>query len=545
MIADTLPNGFRSQQVLGSMDVLLKRSLLLADQPGTGKTLQALLALELDGAFTGKRPYSALIMTNTTGCQLTWAGELRRRILSQYPDVVICDLTDTRGKKTMPSLAVRNDRVAQAMMQARDTGAALVVLTNFEALRIVAGQQPKVSHLFDITFDAVVIDESQLVLPTTEDGTGKVSQFWRGLMRLRIAERAIRLDMSGTPDRGKLENRYGHWKFLHPRSHTNYWGWVAAHFFTWREVVGEKRLPNGQRQKIEATIIGGLKNPAAWVEYEHQHMLRRTKKEMLKGLPEKQWASDGAVELDLTPAQLRQHADFRADLDARKLEYIAADEPGKASALELQWPMRSRQIATCTWNFEITEDANGEPHMHGTPLVAGPESSNKLAWLLNWMQERGYVRGQDFDVTGGKVVIVSFFTEVLEWLKLELAAANIEAEVMSGDTPAPQKLAIEERFQRGDLRVILLSGYLGVSINLDAADDMIFADPNHDPDRMEQAEDRIHRASRDHQVMYWRLCSLGTSDPDVIAAIDDRYRTTRTIYDGSRGVTHARAGIRR
>jgi SNF2 family DNA or RNA helicase len=103
-IADTLPSGYRPKQIEGALRIYQGNGVILADEPGAGKTLQALFALELRGLF--RTQSTILIMCNVTGCQLTWAGELELRIASQY-DVVIADLTDTLGRKTMPSVAKR------------------------------------------------------------------------------------------------------------------------------------------------------------------------------------------------------------------------------------------------------------------------------------------------------------------------------------------------------------------------------------------------------------------------------------------------------
>ena len=69
---------------------------------------------------------------------------------------------------------------------------------------------------------------------------------------------------------------------------------------------------------------------------------------------------------------------------------------------------------------------------------------------------------------------------------------------------------------------------------------MVFIDMVADPDQIEQAEDRIHRASRMHQVTYWRLVSEGTIMEDVLAKVDQRYRETRKVYDGTRGINYLR-----
>lgn len=522
-IADTFPSGLRVLQVVGSLRIAEQRRILLADQPGAGKTAQALVGLELAGLFA--RPSRILILCNVTGCQLTWAGELAHRVATQYP-VTITDLTDTAGKKTMPSVARRDAALAAGMIEANLDGTPHIVLANYELLRWAKGKDPKLTNLFRIQWDAVIIDEAHLVLPTKEDNSNKLTQFWYGLTRLQITENAILLPITGTPDRGKLENRYGHWKFLHPTGHKSFWSWAQANFVLTPQPWG-------------GVEIGKMRQPQRWAAYDAEHMIRRTKSEMLKGLPEKQWAGEGGIDLPMTIDQDAAYWDYIGYLEEKEKELLADDKANEAAGLKMQFALRARQMATCTWTFEETVDAGGHKHTHGVPIVAGPAHSNKLAWLLDWLSARGYTP-DGFDSTLGKVVIVSFFTEVLHWLQAELAAAGVQSQVMDGATNSVDKKRIEEQFQRGSLRVVLLSGFLGVSINLDAADDMIFVDAVQDPDKMEQAEDRIHRASRNHQVCYWRLASINTADMVVLAATDARYRTTRATYDGNRGIQFAR-----
>src|SRR5690606_18076251 len=125
----------RPKQVTGALQIKMKRRVLLADQPGAGKTAQALVAAELDGIWT--RPSVTLIATTLTACQLTWADELNNRLASQY-DVVIADLTAPDlhyrtglPKKQIPTVAERDARLATAVMEARMMQLPLVILANF------------------------------------------------------------------------------------------------------------------------------------------------------------------------------------------------------------------------------------------------------------------------------------------------------------------------------------------------------------------------------------------------------------------------------
>jgi hypothetical protein len=526
-IESTLPNGYRPLQVVGGMQLHQQRRMLLADHPGAGKTLQAMLALELDGLF--ERPSAILITAPKTACQLTWAPEIALRISSQYA-VVLADLTGALGKrgrrggplKTAPSVAERNDYLAAKIAEAAQLELPLIVLVNFDGLRWPPTGPPKMTNLWSIFYDAMIVDESHLVLPTRVDDIAKMSQFWRGLTQVPFTANPILCSMTGTPDRGLLHNRYGHWKFLNRPQFRSYDGWLESNFVRWYD------------ERSGKWQTGPPKNEALWVAYERQHMLRRTKAEMLKGLPEKLWAGDdGAIVLPMTALQEAQLEEFGATLAEKAAEAEAEDK--STDGIRLQAYIRGRQLAVCTW--DMYENRKWKPRR------AGLEGSNVLGWIAEWLESRGH-HPDNADPTLGKVVITSYFTEVLHWLADELEELGFgRVPIMEGDTPLHEKQRIEQEFQRGDLRVILLSGWLGVSINLDAADDMIFTDLVHDPDRVEQAEDRIHRASRNHQVMYWRLVTEGTIAEEVVATVDSRYKATRKVYDGSRGIAYLRTVV--
>jgi SNF2 family DNA or RNA helicase len=81
---------------------------------------------------------------------------------------------------------------------------------------------------------------------------------------------------------------------------------------------------------------------------------------------------------------------------------------------------------------------------------------------------------------------------------------------------------------------------MGVGINLDRADDLIMLDSPYDPDRIEQIEDRVHRASSNHHVTIWNLIAVDTIDQAIMEKVSKRYETTRELMDGARGVEFAR-----
>lgn len=456
-----------------------QRNILLADQPGLGKTLMVLAALERAELYGfGKH---ILIITPIINAQTAWIDSIERFVKPRH-DVNVIDIS--RGSKGDKKKAM--DKLS---------GLCNIVVANHNAIDWVDGAH-RVPSLTGLRFDAVIIDESHMVLPITNPK--KVTNFWNGLRRLYLTDDAMRVAVSGTPDRGKLENRYGTWLFLDPWNiELNRWEWLYQNFHLYEQRVAYNRT---------VKMVGALKSESKWLAKDKAMMIRRTKNEVLSQLPAKQYVD---VEVELYPSQYSTYRDLR----------------GEEGIEPMVFATRARQIADAEWTTDWE------------PIVGG--KSAKLDWLLEWLDSRGYADNS----LDGKVVIASQFSKVLHWLAKELAKRDIKAEILDGGTPDSQRTKIQRDFQDGELRIVLLSGQMGVGITLDAADDLIMFDSPYDPDRVEQIEDRVHRASNMHQVTIWNLIAKATIDQAIMAKVSKRYQLTRSLLDGSRGIAFEKAVI--
>lgn len=486
------------QQVAASR-IKESRRILLADQPGLGKTLEVLAGLELGGLFD--KPSNILIVTPIINAQTTWRDTVERFIMPRY-QVNLIDVSKGTAKQKSKAFAMGNG--------------VNIVLANHNAIDMTS-KGLRVPELGSHLYNAVVIDESHMVLPIKDPR--RLTNFWKGLAKLRISDKGFRVAVSGTPDRGKLDNRWGTWLFLHPEHVAGKWAWLEENF--WLDEVKVSRTRS-------IKVASSLKSEQAWLERDKQWMIRRTKQEVLPQLPPKRYVD---VEVDLHSEQeaaygLRQLESMRKIYDAR----IEERDTGEAMVFSL----RARQLATCSW---VQDGDNVEP-------VVGGHSS-KLEWLLEWFSERGFLEEDSMADNSAKVVIVSQFSKVLHWLKAELDAVGVGSMVLDGSTSDNARATIQREFQTGSLRVVLLSGSMGVGINLDAADDLIMLDSPYDPDRVEQIEDRVHRASNMHHVTIWNVIAKGTIDQAIIEKVTERYKVTRGVMDESRGVVFGREIIAR
>jgi SNF2 family DNA or RNA helicase len=474
-------------QVEAAERIAEQSAILLADQPGLGKTLEVLGALEIAGLFS--KPSNILILTPLINAQTTWIDSLERFILPRY-DIAYIDLSS--GTATQ-----KNKRVSEL----RPEDKPVFYVANHNAIDVTKNGMRV--DLTGIYWDAVIVDESHLVLPVTSP---KPTQYQKGMLKLKMHSKTMRIAISGTPDRGKLENRFGTWSFLYPEIvGYNRYKWLEENFF-----MVEQRVSRDRTIKVPHS----LRDERKWQLFSSKWMIRRTKAEVLTQLPPKRYVD---VELELSKAQRLSY--FTAQMDYEASMYGVSE--GVQTGAAMLFALRSRQLATCQWD---------EDHI---PIVGG--GSVKLEWLKEWLDERGFITA-DADAGDGKVVIVSQFSKVLHWLKKELALVGIAADVLDGSATAVMRSSIQERFQRGDLRVVLLSGTMGVGINLDRADDLIMVDSPYDPDKIEQIEDRVHRASNMHNVTIWNLISVNTIDQAIAEKVSKRYKLTRKLLDGDRGV---------
>jgi SNF2 family DNA or RNA helicase len=482
-------------QVEAAKRINESRRILLADQPGLGKTLEVLGALELDGALD--RPCNILVLTPIVNAQTTWIDSLERFIAPRYPINIVDASKGSAAKKS------------KAFEQSKVYGPTFVI-ANHNAIDLTKSGV-RVPELIQEVYDAVIVDESHLVLPIAGNS---LTNFQKGLGKVVMRPNTMRVAISGTPDRGKLENRYGTWKFLFTELMPhNKWAWLEQNFW-----VIEQQVSRTRTVKVPTT----LKDSDEWLKRDRAWMIRRTKNEVLTQLPPKRYVD---VLLPMPDPQKARYFDVQMRYEEALRE---RDASGIDKAEAMTAAIRFRQNATCMWDPTLTPPE---------PIVGG--HSAKLEWLIEWLSERSFIE-QDAMSENSSVVIVSQFSKILEWLQKELQNVGISSAVLDGRTGSQQRIDIQHKFQQGELRIVLLSGTMGVGINLDRADDLIMLDSPYDPDRIEQIEDRVHRASNMHNVTIWNLLAKDTIDEAIAEKVSKRYKVTRELLDGSRGIDFAR-----
>lgn len=515
-------------------------SALLADQPGLGKTIQSLATLVADRALRGvsgevqipRPPDWHLVVCPKIAVANVWLPEIHRWLTDKQYDVL-----------TLTGSLPDRERAFREF-DPRPGVEHVFVIVNLESLRIRPARQDDIrsnnrsdiirysvnrkdegkvkmayvpengvlSCVFDREWTSVICDESHRALIRTD---GVPTQMRAGFLLVKSLRR---IALSGTPMRGKPEQLWGTLNWLRPDLYTSYWKWVKNYY---------SLTSNGYSNYI----IAGPKpdGMARLAEDLKRLMLRRTKAEVLPDLPPKTYAGSYLIEdddqsplgvwLEMEPKQLKQYNRLASEA------MIGDSFINNSLALYT----RQRQIAGAYCDVVPT----GDDKVLLFPKVTG---SPKFEWLTEWLEVN----------EGEKIVVVSQFTSVLDAYQDALAneddpANGYKVAKITGAVSDKNRTAAVEGFQNGDTQVMLLNiAAGGVALTLDAADYVVFLDETTIPDESEQAEDRVHRASRNHNVTIYFLRTLGTIEEEIAFVSAARQDVQQYLLDGSRGVEYAR-----
>ncbi|OZM78575.1 DEAD/DEAH box helicase [Pseudonocardia sp. MH-G8] len=122
---------------------------------------------------------------------------------------------------------------------------------------------------------------------------------------------------------------------------------------------------------------------------------------------------------------------------------------------------------------------------------------------------------------------------LLEW---HLRARGTGVAFLHGGTPVPEREAMVERFQRGEVPVFLLSlRAAGTGLNLTRADHVVHFDRWWNPAVEEQATDRAYRIGQTRPVQVHRLISEGTVEDRIARLLESKRALADSVLSGGEG----------
>ena len=510
----------RPYQPVASLFMAMAGQCLNADQPGTGKTIETLAAL-IERGVTGP----VLVLAPRTSVRSVWEPEIRQW-LATYKEP--WSVTVAIGSAKQVEHAYNNFieepwhdglhflvvNAEQARIK-RDTECPADICNGDEDWcpekdRHKNRSTVRKPFLHNVEWSAIVADETHRWLINTRGKSA--SQVGYGFTRLKTKEDGARYALTGTPLKGKKYNLFGTLNWLKPKVYTAKWRWIGTYFDVWDNEYGGK---------VIGDLKGGMSDEAFFRSL-GSIVIRRTKDELR------------AINPAWMPPEKRYH-DIWVDLEGTQRTHYRSMEKAAEAQLEGGTLQARGILAEMT---RLKQFALSDGHMvDGTFKPTLP--SAKYDWVKEFLSERGIGKDEMSDEVH-KVVICSQFTSVLNVWADKMREDGLNPLMITGETKNPEVMA--DWFQTKDqYRLMLINTKAGgVSITLDAADDLVIIDETWVPDEQEQVEDRIHRASNIlHQCDIWYVRSRGTIEEGIAAANRDKAEANHVVLDAKRGLKFA------
>ncbi len=406
---------------------------ILADDMGLGKTVQALSFLERFKSEYGK--IKALVICPTT-LIYNWENEIR---------------------KFTPSLSFHIHHGGQRSRAKEELLNYDITITTYGTLR------SDIKLFVSVEFDYIILDESQAIKNPSSKVTRAAS----------LLNAKHRLCMSGTPLQNNTFDIFAQMNFLNP-------GMLGTmEFFRQEFSIPIDKFGEEDRKEHLKKIL-------------YPFILRRTKEQVAKDLPEKQ---ETVLFCEMENEQRKIYDAYRNDYRNQILGSIETQGIQRSQLTILQGLMKLRQI--CDSPAILNEVEKFENH------------SIKLEELTREIME---------NIGNHKALIFSQFLGMLALIKAKLTQLDIKFEYFDGSTSAPDREKAIQSFQNNEsIRVFLISLKAGgVGLNLTAADYVYIVDPWWNPAVEQQAIDRTHRIGQTKNIFAYRMICKDTIEDKIL-----------------------------
>jgi SNF2 family DNA or RNA helicase len=405
---------------------------VLADDMGLGKTVQTIALF--CAVKSAQKSLKALIVAPTSVVR-NWQRELER---------------------FSPTLKVAVWHGADRHEQKDELDKVEVIITSYALLR------RDIDFLASMDLDYAVLDEAQHI-KNPMSATAQAAKTLNSKHRLAL---------TGTPIENRLSEIWSIFDFVSP---------------------GLLGPLDKFEQRFSRPIEGGDYKTAQRLRANiHPFILRRTKSEVAKDLPEKIEA-DHLVELtgDGRPVYAQVAREVRAQV-LGEVERVGLAK----SQIQILAGLTKLRQAAC------------DPRLLGLPREFTHDDSGKLMALRELVQNA---------VDGGhKVLVFSQFVQMLKHVVRAMKEDGVVYEYLDGSTK--DRAERIERFQEDpSVSVFLISLKAGgTGLNLTAADTVIHFDPWWNPAVEQQATDRAHRIGQTKVVNVYRLVAAGTIEEKIL-----------------------------
>lgn len=336
-----------------------------------------------------------------------------------------------------------------------------VLLTTYATLR------NNIEIFKAIKFDYCIIDEAQNIKNSSAKITTSVKKI----------NAKIKFALTGTPIENNLSELWSIFDFIMPD-------------YLYSKDIFDKKLSSDFERNFENLKL--LIKP---------FILRRTKKEVIKDLPDK---IEEKILVEMTPMQkLMYNSYIKTVRDKLK------NSNNKNTEI-FSYLIKLRQICL-------------DPSLVLTDYTGG---SGKFKIVIELLEEQ--------IASNNKVLLFSQFTSVLKKISELFKESGIEYLYLDGSIPPKERINLTQKFNTSIKPIIFLISLKagGTGLNLTAASSVIHFDPWWNPAVENQATDRAHRIGQKNVVHVIKLIARETIEEKIVLLQESKKELIESVING-------------
>ena len=353
-----------------------------------------------------------------------------------------------------------------------------LVITSYDLLK----RDIELYEKEDYNFRFIIADEAQYLKNSNTQNAKSIKKI----------KAETRYALTGTPIENSLAELWSIFDFIMP-----------GYLFSYREFKNTYEMPiikgedENAMQKLKMLI--------------EPFVLRRTKKEVLKELPDK---TVTVLNNEMCEEQRNLYINYLARAKQEVAEKVKLNGYEKSKMQILAALTRLRQI--CCHPGLFINDYN--------------EGSSKLEQCMEIIKEA--VK------SGHKILLFSGYTSMFEIIEKELNKEQIQYLKLTGSTKVDERIKMVDEFnQNSEIQVFLISLKAGgTGLNLTGADMVIHYDPWWNLSTENQATDRAYRIGQKNNVQVYKLITKNSIEEKIYelqekkSKLADNMLETNTVF---------------
>ncbi|MCF0217584.1 MAG: DEAD/DEAH box helicase [Malacoplasma sp.] len=454
-LPDNLQKTLKNYQIYGYLWLkkllLLKAGGILADEMGLGKTIQVIALLS--DLYMMQKVTTPTLVVCPSSLLYNWKTEFNR--FAPYLKIAVID-------------GPQNERMV-ALKNCKDTH---IILTSYHLLN------RDIQIYKNMDFYLQIVDEAQKI-------KNHYTQFSNDSKQIKATHK---IALTGTPIENNLLELWNIFDFLMP-----------GFLFDYKtfKIIFQEKINNN-----DLNALNKLKTKIA------PFILRRTKKEVLKELPEK---AHKTIMSEFNEVQKQM---YLTELNKGKIylrRSILENSINKQGAYIFSMLTKLRQICCCPQlAYDNTE-----------------EKGTKLKDCLDLIR--------DLIANGDKILLFSQFTSMIDIISKELTKLNIKHFILTGSVNKKERIELVNDFNsKENIKVFLISLKAGgTGLNLTSANTVIHYDPWWNLSLENQAADRVHRIGQQKNVYVYKLIAKDSIEEKIIKLQESKREIIEQVLSDS------------